>query len=775
MDLRAFAVRRGSCTRSAGRLLAPAASAGAAPRLLLWLHSLRFGLDLCLGLDFCLDLCLFRLRLFLGHRLGLRFLRHGGLAPSCRRLTGRLLGLALCGDRSHRLLGAADQRRVGRAVEDALDPHLRLLADERSAAADADGEPVELADPRVHVVEADLDELQLDLLAFAGRAFWREALVGAFAEHLEVVGRHALARLDQEPTLRLLLDLGETRGARPDQDARDLCVELELECLRPRRARRQRAQVPFRVDRGRRLREDDAVAAADRALAREDLARPVGDVLARHLDEAERRDLDHVGLRPVALELVLERLLDRGAVLGIRHVDEVDDDDPADVAQPQLADDLLDRLEVVLRDRVFEPAAGRLAARADKAACVDVDDGERLGVVEDQVAAGGQVDAARERRADLGVDAVGLHQRRLLAVALDAIDHVGRGLLQVADDALVRALVIDDRALEIVGEEIADDAQRQLGLLVGERRCLRTFGARLDRLPEPLQEDKVALDVLGGGALGRGADDHAALLDVEALEDVAQADALRVLEPARDTEALAARDEDDEPARERDLGREPRALRLHRVLDRLDEHLLSAAQQVLDLAAVRAALELGDDDLVDVEEAVLLEADLDERGLHPRQDVVDDAEVDVARDRAALRPLEVGLGDPGVLEHRDALLADVEGDQELALRRRERRAARRRLAARGALLALGGLSLGLVSGLRLRLGLGLGLFGLRLGCARARARARARPLAAAAAATSASATLTCWRGLGCARFGGRGGYGLGRAGRRSPLCGALVG
>ena len=33
---------------------------------------------------------------------------------------------------------------------------------------------------------------------------------------------------------------------------------------------------------------------------------------------------------------------------GARHVDEVDDDDAADVAQPQLADDLLGRLEVGL-------------------------------------------------------------------------------------------------------------------------------------------------------------------------------------------------------------------------------------------------------------------------------------------------------------------------------------------------------------------------------------------------------------------------------------------
>ena len=94
-----------------------------------------------------------------------------------------------------------------------------------------------------------------------------------------------------------------------------------------------------------------------------------------------------------------------------------------------------------------------------------------------------------------------------------------------------------------------------------------------------------------------------------------------------------------------------------------------------------ALLELGADDLVDVEEAVLLEADLDERGLHPGQDVVDAADVDVAGDRAALGPLEVDLGDLRVLEDR----------RRGARRRRRRRAARASLrgaehgaAARGA-------------------------------------------------------------------------------------------
>jgi hypothetical protein len=47
-------------------------------------------------------------------------------------------------------------------------------------------------------------------------------------------------------------------------------------------------------------------------------------------------------------------------MLGVLHVDEVDDDDAAQVAQPQLARDGVRRFEVGLEDRVVE------VARADK-------------------------------------------------------------------------------------------------------------------------------------------------------------------------------------------------------------------------------------------------------------------------------------------------------------------------------------------------------------------------------------------------------------------------
>ena len=72
---------------------------------------------------------------------------------------------------------------------------------------------------------------------------------------------------------------------------------------RSRPAGGERPQLPLDLERDGRVGDDDPVAGARRAASGHDLAGPVRDVLARHLDEPERRDLDDEGLRPVALEL----------------------------------------------------------------------------------------------------------------------------------------------------------------------------------------------------------------------------------------------------------------------------------------------------------------------------------------------------------------------------------------------------------------------------------------------------------------------------------------
>jgi hypothetical protein len=277
----------------------------------------------------------------------------------------------------------------------------------------------------------------------------------------------------------------------------------------------------------------------------------------------------------------------------------------------------------------------------------------------------------------------------LLPVAADTLGHVGRCLLEVADDALVGELVVDQGALEVLREEVADDAKRKLRLLVDERRLLGGLGALFDRLPEALQEVEIALDVFRGRAFGRSTHDQLSFLRGDLLQDRAEAGALVVVQTTRDAEAFAARDIDDESAGQRDLRGETRALGLHRILHHLDEHRLTALDQILDLAAVPPALELGQHDLVDVKEAVLLQTDLDERRLHARENVVDRAEVDVAGDRAALGALEVHLCYALVLEDGDPLLSDADRDKEVALRRGKRHPAGRGPAAGGGPAAVG--------------------------------------------------------------------------------------
>ena len=118
---------------------------------------------------------------------------------------------------------------------------------------------------------------------------------------------------------------------------------------------------------------------------------------------------------------------------------------------------------------------------------------------------------------------------------------------------------------------------------------------------------------------------------------------------------------------QRDLGAQPGALAAHRVLGDLHEHLLAVLERVADAAGALLALRRGD--LVDVQEAVLLEAEVDERRVDAAQHVLDLALVDVAQVRLPVGALDVDLREAAVLDERHAQLLAVVGDEDdLALR-----------------------------------------------------------------------------------------------------------
>src|SRR5919106_6529396 len=99
-----------------------------------------------------------------------------------------------------------------------------------------------------------------------------------------------------EPRVRLQ-ELGGHAGADADQVGLGLRVLLD-----------NLLELADDLDRRRLLGGDYALSAAGRAGLGEDLPDPVGDVLPGHLDQAERRDLDHVRLRAVFVEGGAQRL-----------------------------------------------------------------------------------------------------------------------------------------------------------------------------------------------------------------------------------------------------------------------------------------------------------------------------------------------------------------------------------------------------------------------------------------------------------------------------------
>ena len=95
---------------------------------------------------------------------------------------------------------------------------------------------------------------------------------------------------------------------------------------------------------------------------------------------------------------------------------------------------------------------------------------------------------------------------------------------------------------------------------------------------------------------------------------------------------------------------------------------LGDVRRLLVLALGQLELRPGEvrvvDDVADVEEGGLVQADVDEGGLHAREDPDHAPLVDVADDSLVLLTLEIELGDVSLLDEGDARLAAGRVDQE---------------------------------------------------------------------------------------------------------------
>ena len=250
-------------------------------------------------------------------------------------------------------------------------------------------------------------------------------------------------------------------------------------------------------------RADIARALAVRAVLHGGLEHTGANALPRHFQEAEMADPTDLDAGAVMAQRVLETPLHGPVVALLLHVDEVDDDEAGEIAQPQLARHLVGGFQVRLQRGVLDIV---LAGRPPR---VHIDGDQCLCLVEDDVAAGLERHARADHRIELRFDPVLGEDRLVIAIGLDVL---GMARHEHAHEILglpVGFVARHENLVYVLGVEIADRPLHQAAFLVDEGRRDGFQRELAHVLPEPEQVLEVALDLRLGARGARGAQDDA--------------------------------------------------------------------------------------------------------------------------------------------------------------------------------------------------------------------------------------------------------------------------
>ena len=244
----------------------------------------------------------------------------------------------------------------------------------------------------------------------------------------------------------------------------------------------------------------------------------------------------------------------------------------------------------------------------------------------------------------------------VVVVELELAQALRQHALHELERVLVDRRIVDHDLADVVREVVAQRAHDRVAFLVDQERGGARDDDLLDRLPDPQQVVHVPAQLFGAAADACGADDAAhAVGRRELLERLAHDVAVLALDPARDAAgARVVRHQDDEAAREADVGGEGRALGAALFLIDLDDDFLAFAQHVADLDAI-ALLELLDEvlvgDFLERQEPVALDAVIYEARLEARFDPSDAAFIDVGLALLSGRYLDIEVIELLAVDH----------------------------------------------------------------------------------------------------------------------------
>ena len=228
---------------------------------------------------------------------------------------------------------------------------------------------------------------------------------------------------------------------------------------------------------------------------------PRTQALARHFQQAKARNPPDLNAGAVGFQLVLDALFHRQIVAAFFHVDEVNHDQPSQVAQAQLAGNLFGGFKVGFQRGVFDRAFFGGAAR------VHVDGHQRLGHADDDIAPRFQLNRGVEHSRQIAFDLIARKQRHLVIMALHHFGVRRHDHLHKVFGGAVACFAFNQNLVNLAAVQIADGSFDQIAFFVnggGSHRFQRQFA---NLLPQTHQIFVIAVD-FGLGALGtRRADD----------------------------------------------------------------------------------------------------------------------------------------------------------------------------------------------------------------------------------------------------------------------------
>ena len=160
------------------------------------------------------------------------------------------------------------------------------------------------------------------------------------------------------------------------------------------------------------------------------------------------------------------------------HVDEVDNDQAAEVTQTQLAGDFIGRFKVSVECRFFDVAAASCACG------VDIDSGQRFGAIDNDRATGWQTDFTLEGGFDLRFNLVVAEQWNFTSVQFNfAAEIRTTERRNVLTRHFHHFRVVDQDFANVLAQIVAESANDNVTFLVNQEWRRAAFGRFLDGFP----------------------------------------------------------------------------------------------------------------------------------------------------------------------------------------------------------------------------------------------------------------------------------------------------